>query len=110
MKKECFLKLVCKKTKQISKGRYTCKIGYDTKYGDYIYVFDNLCLINPKLGYSSNNVKKWFSHRILGYNFGQDELNEIIYDENGKLMEVERAAKALIEAFKYINAMYKDSF
>ena len=110
MKKEYFFKLVCTKTKQISKGRYTCKIECNSKFGDYIYVFDNLSLINPKIGYSTNNIKKWFSNRVLGYNFGQEELGKILYDEEGKQLKVKNAAKALIEAFKYINAMYKDSF
>ena len=110
MKVESYLKKVCKQTKQISNGRYTCKIGFDTKFGGlyYVYVFDNLCLINPKLGYSTNNVKKWFGHRVLGYNFQKDELDDILFNEEGKHMEVQKAAKALIDAFKFINQRYKE--
>lgn len=104
MKEDSFLKMVCKKTKEISNGRYTCKIGYDTKFGEghFIYMFDNLSLINPKIGYATNNVKKSFIHRVLGYNFLQDEIDTILYDEYGKQLETSKAAKALIEAFRYI--------
>ena len=110
MTEESYLRKVCKQTKQICKGRYTCKIGFDTKFGGlyYIYMFDTLCLINPKLGYATNNIKKWFTHRVLGYNFQQDELDEILFDEEGKQMEVQKAAKALIEAFKLVNLRYKE--
>lgn len=110
MTEERFLKLVCQKTKEISNGRYTCQVGFDTQFGGkyYVYVFDNLCLINPKEGYVANNVKKWFTHRVLGYNFLQDELYEILFDEEGKQMEVQKAAKALIDAFKLVNLRYKE--
>ncbi len=110
MKVESYLKKVCKKTKQISNGRYTCKIGFDTKFGGkyYIYLFDTLCFINPRIGYATNNIKKWFTHRVLGYNFQQDELDDILFDEGGKHMEVQKAAKALIDAFKFINLKYKE--
>lgn len=110
MTEERFLKLVCQKTKQISNGRYTCKIGFDTKFGGkyYIYLFDTLCFINPRIGYATNNIKKWFTHRVLGYNFQQDELDDILFDEGGKQMEVQKAAKVLIDAFKFINLKYKE--
>lgn len=110
MTEESSLRKVCKKTKEISKGRYTCKIGFDTKFGGmyYIYLFDTLCLINPRKGYATNNIKKWFTHRVLGYNFQQDELDEILFDEEGNMLDISKAAKALIEAFKFINVKYKD--
>ena len=110
MTEESYLRKVCKQTKQICKGRYTCKIGYGTKFVGkyYVYVFDNLCLINPKEGYVANNVKKWFTHRVLGYNFLQDELDDILYDEEGNMLDISKAAKALIEAFKLVNLRYKE--
>lgn len=110
MTEERFLKLVCQKTKEISNGRYTCQVGFDTQFGGmyYIYLFDTLCLINPRKGYATNNIKKWFTHRVLGYNFQQDELDEILFDEEGKQMEVQKAAKALIDAFKFVNQKYKE--
>ena len=104
-----FLKMVCKQTKLISNGRYVCQLETSTQFGDCIYVFDNLSLINPKIGYSTNNIKKWFLNRVLGYNFGQEELDEILYDEEGKQLKVKNAAKALIEAFKYVNVISKQS-
>ena len=73
-----------------------------------IYMFDKLCLINPKLGYATNNIKKWFTHRVLGYNFLQDELDDILYDEEGNMLDISKAAKALIEAFKFVNQRYKE--
>lgn len=110
MTEENYLKKVCRQTKQISNGRYTCKIGFDTKFGGmyYIYLFDTLCFINPRIGYATNNIKKWFTHRVLGYNFLQDELDDILFDEGGKQMEVQKAAKVLIDAFKFINLKYKE--
>lgn len=93
----------------MSKGRYTCQLGINTQFGGgyNLYIFDNLSLINPQLGYATNNIKKWFIHRVLGYTFFQDELDEIFYDEDGNLLEIPKASKALIEAFKYINVMFR---
>lgn len=104
MKEYSFLKIVCKKTNEISKGRYICQLEFNIKFGRMysVYMFDKLCLINPKLGYATNNIKKWFKHKVLGFNFFQDELGKILYDEYGKQLETSKAAKALIEAFRYI--------
>lgn len=104
MKEDVFFRKVCNKTKKISKGRYICQLEFNIKFGGMysIYMFDKLCLINPKLGYATNNIKKWFKHKVLGFNFLQDEIDIILYVECGKQLETSKAAKALIEAFKYI--------
>lgn len=104
-----FLKMVCKQTKLISNGRYVCQLETSTQFGDCIYVFDNLSLIIPKVGYSTDNIKKEFFYRVLGYCFQQEELEEILFDEEGKQLKVKNAAKALIEAFKYVNVINKQS-